>query len=195
MTRHGHLQQQGLSGRDVALFAAGAALMFVAARLMPPLAGRALGAARAATGGDPFDVLAGDHRSFLSLLDAMERSEDGATVKRNTLLLRLKRGLAAHALAEEDVIYPLLHDRAEAQESTERLYREHADIKMRLYALEQMDKHDSRWRREVGGLRDLIASHANDEEKVEFPRLRAALSQSATTRLSADMQREKAFIL
>src|SRR5919197_1758551 len=106
MTKSG----QALSGRDVAMLAAGAALTLVAARVMPPLAGRALGAARVTMGGDPFDALARDHRRILGLFDTLERTDESATLRRTVLLFQVKRALMAHALAEEDVVYPLLLD-------------------------------------------------------------------------------------
>lgn len=182
-------------GRGARWFAAGAALAFLASRVMPPMAGRAIGAARVAAGGDPFDALASDHRFFLDTLDAMAETADGATLRRNTLLLRLKRALTAHALAEEDVLYPLLHQQASGKEAAERLYREHAEIKMRLYAIEHAVADDASWREEVRGLRALLAAHARDEEETEFPRLREALSASAKSQVSSEMQREKEFVL
>jgi len=182
-------------GRGLAAFAAGAALSFVASRLMPPLAGRAIGAVRAAAGGDPFDALARDHQRVLGMIDTLLQADDGATMRRTATLLQIKRALTAHAFAEEDVVYPLLHDQADAAQAADRLYREHADLKLHLFRLEQLPKDDPRWRDELGALRDLIARHARDEEEIEFPRLRAALSPDATARLSSEVAREKQLVL
>jgi hemerythrin superfamily protein len=139
-------------------------------------------------------VLAEDHRAILTLLEHMAQSPDGAVFARTQRLFRLKRRLAAHALAEEDVVYPLLHDRGAAAEARH-LYEEHAEMKMHLYHLEQMPKDDPRWRPRVVELRTLIEGHIRQEEEVEFPKLRAALDDQAVTRLSAQMGREKALLL
>jgi hemerythrin superfamily protein len=187
--------RQGSFGRDAALFAAGAALMLLAARVMPPLAGPALGAARVAMGGDPFDALARDHRLVLALLRTMEQTGESATIRRAAMLFQLKRMLAAHAMAEEDVVYPLLRDEAHAEDVAHGLYREHADMKIRLYELERLPKDDPRWLPNLRALRALIEAHARHEEETEFPRLRAALDEQATARVSSDVQREKALLL
>ena len=47
-------------------------------------------------------MLIADHRIFESLLTEMEKSADNEYLHRTQLFLRLKRRLAAHAMAEED---------------------------------------------------------------------------------------------
>ncbi|WP_237907041.1 hemerythrin domain-containing protein [Azospirillum brasilense] len=173
-------------------FASGAAVAILASRLLPPVVAQAAGTTMAR---DPFDALMDDHRHILTLLNAMERTHTGETFQRTQLLLRLKRRLAAHAMAEEDVVYPLLHDHAHQEADARHLYGEHADMKMHLYALEQMPKDDPAWRRRVIALRQLIAEHVQQEEEVDFPKLRNALDQRETVRLSGHVQREKALLL
>ncbi len=184
-----------LSARGLAAFAGGAVAAVIASRILPPLLAQAAGRAGAAAGRDPFDALARDHRIILGLLEGMERSDPRAVARRTQLLLRLKRRLAAHALAEEDVVYPLLYHRAGATDDTRHLYGEHAEMKMRLFTLEQMPKDDPRWSVLAGELRQLIARHARQEEEVDFPRLRARLDGRAAARLSGSVQREKALVL
>lgn len=181
--------------RGVAAFAGGAAAALVASRFLPPLMAQAAGAARAAAGRDPFDALEQDHRVILSLLSRMEQSADAGAFQRTQLLLRLKRRLSAHALAEEDVIYPMLHEQAQELGDTMRLYGEHAEMKMRLHALEQMAKDDPRWIETARDLKALVERHARQEEEVDFPKLRNALDEQAMTSLSGQVQREKALLL
>ncbi|WP_448190220.1 hemerythrin domain-containing protein [Azospirillum sp. sgz301742] len=183
------------SGRSLAAFAGGAVVALIASRVLPPILAQAAGSAQAAAGRDPFDALAEDHRAILSLLDALERSPDNAPFNRTQLLLRLKRRLAAHALAEEDVVYPLLFDRARATEDTRHLYDEHADMKVRLFALEQTPKDDQRWNGLVRELKTLIEGHIRQEEEVDFPKLRERLDKKDTVLVSGTIQREKALIL
>jgi len=184
-----------LSMRGMLAFAGGAAAALVASRLLPPVMAQAAGTARAAAGQDPFDALAHDHRVILSLLDQMEHSPDSAVFDRTQRLLRLKHRLAAHAMAEEDVVYPLLHDRAHEVDDTKQLYSEHAEMKMHLYTLEQMPKNDPRWRGVVRDLRQLIEKHVHQEEQVDFPKLRRIMDKEETIRISGEVQREKALLL
>ena len=183
------------SGRDLAMLAIGAAAALMAARVLPPLVSQALGTASASAGRDPFARLAADHARFLDLLDEMEQTGDDQTVRRTQLLLRLKRGLTAHALAEEDVAYPALEQEVGHVEASRHLYAEHAQMKNWLYELEQMPKDDPAWRDRVRALKRIIASHAREEEEEEFPRLRAALDRRATMTLSGAMSRERSMVL
>ncbi|WP_286192339.1 hemerythrin domain-containing protein [Roseomonas genomospecies 6] len=173
-------------------FASGAAVAILASRLLPPVVAQAAGTTMAR---DPFGALIDDHRHILALLNEMERTRPDAAFRRTQLLLRLKRRLAAHAMAEEDVVYPLLHDHAHEEEDTRRLYGEHADMKMHLFALEQMPKDHPDWSGRVTELRRLIADHVRQEEEVDFPKLRDTLDPRATKRLSGHVQREKALLL
>lgn len=181
--------------RSLTAFAAGAALSAFAGRIMPPLAGRAIGRARVASGGDPFDALARDHRRVLGMIDMLLQSDDSSRLRRTTGLMQVKRSLTAHALAEEDAVYPLLREEVGAVEAADRLYHEHAELKIHLFRLEHMPKDDMAWREELQDLRELIARHAADEENEQFPRLRKALSREATARLSGDIEREKQMVL
>ena len=184
-----------LSMPGIAIFASGAATAMIAARILPPFLAQAAGSAQAAGGRDPFAALIADHRHFVSLLTQMERSPEDAKLRRTQLLLRLKRRMTAHALAEEDIVYPLLHDEAKAAEDAKHLYGEHADMKIHLHALEQMPKDHPEWVERVRALKQLIEGHARHEEEVDFPELRRVLDETAMKRLSAHVQREKALVL
>lgn len=182
-----------LSGRTLAAFAGGTVAAVVASRLLPPVVAQTVGAARYAADRDPFDTLIEDHRHFNQLLDEMEQA--GSPFRRTQLLLRLKRGLTKHALAEEDVVYPMLHEHAPGGGGAQHLYAEHADIKMRLHRLETIVKDDALWPVEVRHLARLVASHARHEEEIEFPRLREILDDAERAHVARGVHREKAMVL
>jgi len=165
----------------------------VAARILPPFLAMACGAARARAGHDPFESLIDDHRRFRALLERMQ--EATGTVQRAQLLLRLKRGLAAHAMAEEDIVYPMLQDEAGAKPDPTHLYAEHAAVKVLLFRLEKkvLDRED--WSEEVGALSALLIEHARHEEEVDFPRLREVLGKDGGVTLASKVSREKALVL
>jgi hemerythrin superfamily protein len=146
-------------------------------------------------GTDPFDALAQDHRKVLALLDRLAETDNAATMRRAAMLFQVKRMLTAHALAEEDIVYPMLHDDAHRAEEARKLYREHADIKVRLFELEHKAKDDRSWVEDIRALRRVIAEHAREEEETEFPRLRAALDERRTSNLLGEVHREKSMIL
>jgi hemerythrin superfamily protein len=183
-----------LTTRNALIFGGGAMLALVAARLASPFAGRAIGSMRAMIGADPFAALAQDHRRMLALFDSIEKTDGSAAHQRNAMLLELKRMLTAHALAEEDIIYPMLCDDAGRSEQARKLYRDHAEIKVRLFELEHKAKDDPSWIEDLRTLHQMIAAHAHEEERVEFPKLRAALSQARCATLHGEVSREKSML-
>ncbi len=189
------MRNQTFSGRDLAVFGVGMILGLAAGRLAPPLAGRAMGSVSSLAGRDPFEALAQDHRNVLALFDVIGKTDASARLRRSTLLFQLKRMLTAHALAEEDIIYPMLRDDARRVEAANQLYREHAEMKIRLFELEHQAKDDPGWSTKLRELREIIAAHARQEEESEFPRLRAALDGQGKSRLLGEIGREKALVL
>jgi hemerythrin superfamily protein len=189
------MPQQTISARDAILFGAGAILMLAASRLAPPFAGRAVGSLRAMAGTDPFDALAQDHKKALALFDRIEATEPSQVARRAAMLLQLKRMVTAHALAEEDIVYPMLHDDAQRREEAKKLYREHADIKLKLFELEHKAKDDPSWIVEVKSLHRILEEHAREEEQSEFPKLRAALDEGQRASLLGEVTREKSMLL
>ena len=172
------------------------AVGLIGGRLLAPLIASASGNMRTRMGADPFDRLIEDHRQILSVLRDMENTgTDSSRAQRGKQLLRVKRMLGKHAMAEEDVVYPLLHDRANAESETRQLYDEHADIKIHLYELEQMLMNNEDWRHRVTSLRTLIETHARQEEEQEFPRLRNILQDRERAMLAGQIRREEALVL
>ncbi len=189
------MRKQIFSGRDLVAFGAGTLAGLAAGRIAPPVVGWAAGSLSGMAGRDPFEALAQDHRNVLALFDRIEHTEGSARLRRSTLLFQLKRMLTAHALAEEDIIYPMLRDDAQRQEMANQLYREHAEMKVRLFQLEHQAKDHPDWIVQLRDLREIITAHARQEEENEFPRLQAAVGGDGKSRLLSEIQREKALVL
>ncbi|HYP13409.1 MAG TPA: hemerythrin domain-containing protein [Bryobacteraceae bacterium] len=180
--------------RDIATLAGGLALGVLGSRLLVPMIATARGAARGRAGHDPFELLIEDHRKIVGLLHEMENSGQAPVPYRMKLFLAIKRTLGKHAMAEEDVVYPLMHQEMHAVDESKHLYDEHADIKIHLFALEEMLKNGEDWTDRVRQLRGIIEPHIRQEEEVEFPKLRASLSQSKMTTAAAGVHREEALV-
>jgi hemerythrin superfamily protein len=129
------------------------------------------------------------------LFEAIEATDNSATMRRAAMLFQLKRMVTAHALAEEDIIYPMLRDDAHRKEQALKLYRDHAEVKVKLFELEHRPKDDPSWMTELKALHHMIESHAREEEQVEFPKLRAALDEAQCANLMGEVQREKSMLL
>jgi len=89
----------------------------------------------------------------------------------------------------------MLHNDAHRAKEAKKLYREHADIKVRLIELEHKAKDDPSWIEGIRELRRILAEHAREEEQVEFPKLRAALDERRKSNLLGEVHREKSMIL
>lgn len=176
-------------------FAGGASMALIADRILPPLLAQGVASLDTARGTDPFALLAEDHRRFSHLLTEMVQSRGRGAITRTQLLLRLKRGLAAHAMAEEDVVYPLLREEARADIAADGLYTDHGKIKTHLYALERLMTDEAAWIARAAELKTLLERHARQEEEIEFPRLRGLLDEEAIARMARHVRREKAMLL
>ena len=181
--------------RDMAAMAGGVAVGMITSRLLPPLLGSASGSMRARLGRDPFERLTQDHRHIASLLERMLAASENSTMRRMPVFLALKRALGKHALAEEDVVYPLLYGAADAAEAAKQLYREHAEMKIHLHELETALRTGASWSGRASQLQTLISRHVRDEEDVQFPKLQAVLDERQRQLVSGQIRREEALIL
>ncbi|HEX4770219.1 MAG TPA: hemerythrin domain-containing protein [Bryobacteraceae bacterium] len=177
------------------LLGVGAAGGLLLGRFLPVLIANATGLAQGSLGRDPFAGLIREHRLLLSLLNRMEHLSTSEWTKRKFLFLAFKRTIGKHAMAEEDIIYPLLKTDAERHEATQKLYREHASMKIHLFELEQAIHQDEPWREAVRALHSEIEPHAREEEESEFPRLRELLDKARTVQLSRKIRQEEALVV
>jgi hypothetical protein len=181
-------------GRDMATLAGGLAMGVVASRVLPPMLAAATGSVRVMLGESPFEQLKRDHRRIFTLIDTMLGADD-SVAEQGAVFLALKRTLAKHALAEEDVVYPVLHSSAGAADAAKRLYEEHADVKIHLYAIETALKSHGNASGPLRSLNDLLSRHIRDEEDVEFPKLQALMDSREGRATSGQIRREEAMIL
>jgi hemerythrin superfamily protein len=182
-------------GRGAGTFAGGLVLGALGSRLLPPMVAMVSGSVRTQLGGNPFELLRQDHRSILSTLDTMQQLPDDSVAKRTASFLALKRTLGKHALAEENVVYPVLREHANAEEDARRLYAEHAEMKVHMFELESSINTVSTWKARIRMLDGLIRHHIRDEEEKEFPRLEEMLEESRAKTIAGQIRREEALVL
>ena len=173
----------------------GLAAGVVCGRMLPPIAAALIGSTRVRAGGDPFARLIEDHRQIVSLLDQMAVARADSTMRRARLFLMLKRKLAKHALAEEDVVYPTVHNDSAEGDERKHLYDEHADMKILLFEIENLLKDGEEWNAAVLPLRELVRRHVDEEERTIFPELRRELTASKRPKVSGQISREEALIV
>jgi len=193
---NGHtVQESNGRGWSIGMLAGGVAAGVLGSRLLPPLVAALTGSVKARAGADPFQLLMDDHREILALLDEMLALPEPPRARRPRLYLMLKRKLAKHALAEEDIVYPIIRSNLVNGDERGHLYHEHADMKILLYQLEDMLKSGEDWTETVGSLRSLIRSHIEEEENTIFPELRRELHPTEWPKISGQISREEAMLL
>lgn len=181
--------------RTKAIFWSGVVGGLLGGRFLPPLIRAMVSTARTRAGGDPFALLISDHRRIMALLDEMANAPSDSGLSRGRAFLALKRKLGKHAMAEEDVVYPIVRRQLANEDQGVRLYDEHADMKTLLYEIESQLMAGEDWSAPVGQLRELIRTHIEEEENSVFPALRRQLGESALPKISGQISREEALVV
>jgi iron-sulfur cluster repair protein YtfE (RIC family) len=168
---------------------AGAVAGGAALGLLAMLGRKAAVQAPTALAGNWDEALVVEHQAALKVFDALEATDDKATVKRTMLLAHLKHALMKHAVEEENVIYPALREIGQ-REAADALNKEHGYVKQYLYELENMPMSSPEWRTKLAAFRADIEAHMQEEELKLFPMLRAELSEEKNKALTATMNKE-----
>jgi hemerythrin superfamily protein len=132
---------------------------------------------------DVVDLLVHQHSQIRDLFDEVENSLGDA---RRNAFDRLVRLLAVHETAEEEIIHPMARQALPGGEeiADDRLAEERA-AKEKLTRLESMDPDSLAFLTELDELRIAVLTHARAEERYEFHRIRAELSDTQRRGLAA----------
>jgi hemerythrin superfamily protein len=143
-----------------------------------------------AAGGSWFDMVKGHHAMIADTLDKILATSDSEAVERAKLQKHLGYLLTAHAVAEENVLYPALA-RLGMTGASDQLYIEQAHAKVGNADLEVSRKGDSAWLAKVATLKTAILHHAKDEEEADlFPKLMSSASSDMNAMLTAGYARQ-----
>ena len=164
--------------------ALGGAALAIAANLGRKLAVQGLSARK----GDWAESLAAEHQMVLGVFDKMLATEDGQTMQRSMLLMKLGHALDKHAYAEEHVVYPALREANDAADAEE-LETEHGEVKTFLYRLNNMKADAPEWLDTVRDFRQAVSAHAKLEEDEIFPRLRASIREELDQRITSEVNK------
>lgn len=133
---------------------------------------------------DARDVVAflkAQHEQVKSLLERVQTTSGG---ERRDAFIELRRLLAVHETAEEEIVHPRVrHELTDGDPiATARLNEEHA-AKAMLAELEKMDVDSDEFEAAFDIFRERVLEHAEAEEREEFSRLADALEQDQLTRM------------
>jgi hemerythrin superfamily protein len=120
---------------------------------------------------DILDLLLDDHQEFRQLFDELDQTEPA---QRQELFRYVVARLASHEAAEEAVVHPTVRDDVPGgQEIAEARLAEEAEAEQLLADMDDLDPTSQEFADALGRLRDEVLTHAEHEEREEFPRLRS----------------------
>ncbi|MEV6768792.1 hemerythrin domain-containing protein [Nocardia sp. NPDC051030] len=127
--------------------------------------------------GDAVGLLAEQHQQIRTLF--AETLEAADTGEREAKFYTLRRLLAVHETAEEEIIHPRARRELDngAAVIDARLHEEN-EAKTALAELESLDVDSAEFEKKLTQLRDDVLDHAEHEENDEFSRLRTELAPS-----------------
>jgi hemerythrin superfamily protein len=133
------------------------------------------------TGNDVVAFLTDQHRQVNELLDRVlsTRGEERANV-----FYTLRRMLAVHEAAEEEIVHPAARRTLpDGQAIVDARLREENEAKKALTKLETLDVDSSEFELQFGMLKDDVIEHAQSEEAEEFERLGSVLDPARLERM------------
>ena len=137
---------------------------------------------------DPITLLETDHRRFEKLLDEGEQSTERARKGRAALLETLVSELNVHEAIEEQLFYPALEPHAEVRHIVVEGFEEHRIADVILKELKDVATDDEKWGAKFKVLKENIAHHIKEEERMMFPAARGALAREELLALGARMR-------
>ena len=138
-----------------------------------------------------YDALSKDHREFERLLDRLlEASKQGDDGWKG-ILDELRRGVLAHAHAEEALFYNALRDADQAKGLVMHSYAEHAKSETMMRALGAAKLVDANWTSMVAKLREDLVHHIEEEESKVFDAARQVFTDEEANQLGVAFERLK----
>jgi hemerythrin superfamily protein len=125
------------------------------------------------------DVLAFVHTQHDQIRSLFDRLDAAAPAGRHDVFCELRRLLAVHETAEEEVLWPAL--RAAGQDGrrlADARIAEESVAKDLLAAQERLDPPSEAFAAALPELRETVLAHADEEEREAFPVLRASQSEA-----------------
>jgi hemerythrin superfamily protein len=136
-----------------------------------------------------YDALAKEHRRFEQLLDRLLAASKADNDEWKTALDELRRGVIAHAHAEEAVFYNALREADTAKGLVVHSYAEHAAAETEIRTLGAAKAIDANWTSLMEKLSKDLRHHIAEEEGKVFPAARSIFSEADAQQIGAAFER------
>jgi hemerythrin superfamily protein len=138
-----------------------------------------------------YDALSKDHRVFEALLDRLVAASKAGSDDWKAALDELRRGVIAHAHAEEAVFYNALREADAGKDLVVHGYSEHAMTEGELRTLGAAKAIDANWTSLMEKLSQDLRHHIEDEESRVFATARQLFSEEEARQIGAAFERMK----
>jgi hemerythrin superfamily protein len=123
---------------------------------------------------DVVDILTADHHEVLALVGQIATAD---AAQRRDMADTVIAELMRHSVAEEMYVYPAMREHLPDGESlVQHDTEEHQQLEEVMKELEGVDSADPRFLEVLGRLEAVLRDHVTDEERDQFPMLRARLA-------------------
>jgi hemerythrin superfamily protein len=138
---------------------------------------------------DVVDILTADHHEVLALVGQIATAD---AAQRRDMADTVIAELMRHSVAEEMYVYPAMREHlpdgeSQVQHDTE----EHQQLEEVMKELEGVDSADPRFLEVLGRLEAVLRDHVTDEERDQFPMLRARLSSEQLIEMARKVETAK----
>jgi hemerythrin superfamily protein len=138
-----------------------------------------------------YDALSNEHRKFEALLDELVAGSKAGNDSWKAALDQLRRGVIAHAHAEEAVFYNALREFDETKGLVLHSYREHGAAEGEIRMLGAAKAIDANWTSLIEKLSKDLRHHIQEEERQVFAAARKVFSEQEAEQIGAAFARMK----
>jgi hemerythrin superfamily protein len=138
-----------------------------------------------------YDALSKDHRQFEQLLDRLLAASKADDDQWKSILDELRRGVIAHAHAEEAVFYNALRELDQDKGLVRHSYAEHAKAEGEIRTLGAAKMVDANWTSVVEKLSEDLRHHIQEEESRVYDAGRRIFTEEEAQQLGAAFERMK----
>ncbi len=138
---------------------------------------------------DAIAILKDDHRRVSDLFEKFDGLGDRAHKTRESTVRKIVEELSIHAGIEEEVFYPALRERFDANGDGQVLeaLEEHHVVKLLLVELESMPSTSERYTAKVTVLNEIVDHHVEEEEDELFKMVRDRFTRTELIELGAEL--------
>ena len=138
---------------------------------------------------DAIELLIQDHNKVKGLFQQIEA---GAKAKQAAELFnQIYHELSVHTIIEEQVFYPAIAKYPDFAGLLKDAYKEHAEAKLELGDISNLDSTSEEWHKKVTKLQKDIEHHVKDEEEKLFPKLRQTMPAPELQELGKELKQAK----